>query len=272
MKISFSTLACPKWDWNMILDEACRLGYDGIEIRGIEGEMNLVCMRPFLPENIDQTIKVLKEKNLEICCLDTSCNFHEKENFEKVLKEGKKAIDLAQKLNCKYIRVFGDKIPDKNNEDEIITQIAAGLNELGNYAEGKGVTVLIESHGDFSTGGMLQKLLQQVSSKQVEILWDVANAYIDFGESLKDTFDKISGHIKHTHMKDAKGKYPSAELCMVGKGDLSFIEMISLLNSIGYDGWLSLEWEKWWHPKLEEPEIVLDVYIHHINKSLASLN
>jgi sugar phosphate isomerase/epimerase len=71
-------------------------------------------------------------------------------------------------------------------------------------------------------------------------------------------------------MKDAKGKYPNAELCLFGQGDLSAKEMISLLNTIDYDGWLSLEWEKMWHPELEEPEVSLDVYIKEIKRAMQS--
>lgn len=268
MKVSFTTLACPDWSWEKIVDESHRLGYDGIEIRGIEREMDLSRLKPFSQENIDKTMKVLQEKNLEICCLDTSCKFDNKADNEKYLKEGRAAIDLAQKLNCKFIRVFGNDIPNKNKEEEIIKQIASSLNELGNYAKGKGVTVLVETHGAFSTGDAMLKLLQHISSKEVEVLWDVTNAYVDFGEPPEVTFNKLSSHIKHTHLKDAKGKHPNAELCMIGKGDLSFGQMINLLKTAGYDGWLSLEWEKMWHPELEEPEIVLDVYINHIRKFL----
>lgn len=268
MKISFSTLACPKWSWEKILDEASNFGYDGIEIRGIEGVLDLSQLKPFLPENINKTMEQLRQKNLEICCLDTSCKFADEATFEKSLKEGKEAIDLAQKLNCKFIRVFGDKIPDRNNESEILKRIAAGLNELGDYAKGKDVSVLIETHGDFSTGESMLKLLKHVTSKGVGVLWDVTNGYVDFGEPIAVTFNKLSSYIKHTHLKDAKGKYPNAKLCLFGQGELSAGEMISLLKSAGYDGWLSLEWEKMWHPELEEPEISLDVYIKQVKSAM----
>lgn len=267
MKISFSTLACPDWNWEKIVCEAKRLGYDGIELRGIEREFDLSRLKPFLDENIDNTKKLLQEKNLEICCLDTSCRFHEKENIEKYLTEGMAAVDLAQKLDCKYIRVFGDAIPDKDKEEEMLVQIASSLNILGKYAHGKGVTVLVESHGSFSTGDELLKLMQR-TDKEIGVIWDVTNAYVRCSEPTEDTFNKIKSYIKHTHIKDAKGDYPNAKLCMIGEGDLSIKQMINLLKSIGYEGWLSLEWEKAWHPELEEPETVLDVYINHIKKLL----
>lgn len=266
MKVSFSTLACPDWSWKKILETAHDLGYDGIEIRGIERELDLSRMEPFLPENIQATMGELRKKDLAICCLDTSSKFHDLALVEKSLNEGRQAIDLAQKLNCKYIRIFGDKVPDKHNEEAILTQIASGINELGAYAEGKGVTVLVETHGDFSTGSAMNQLLERVTSRNVGVLWDLTNAYVEFGEPIAVTFNALSHHIKHTHLKDAKGQYPNAVLCMFGQGDLPAAEMISLLRSIDYDGWLSFEFEKMWHPELAEPEESLDTYIKEIKK------
>ena len=39
MKLAFSTLGCPNWQWREIFATAKDLGVDGIEIRGIENEM-----------------------------------------------------------------------------------------------------------------------------------------------------------------------------------------------------------------------------------------
>ena len=268
MKISFSTLGCPKWGWDKILDEAVRMGYDGIEIRGIEGEMNIGQLMPFLPENIEKTIDQLREKHLEICCLDTSCRFDVKETYDRNLQEGREAIDIARKLGCKYVRVFGDNISDKADKDGALRQIASGISELGEYAKDKGVNTLIETHGDFATGDAMLGLLNHITSQNVAILWDAANGYIEKGESVEFTFNKLSGYIKHTHLKDAVGTPPNTKHCLFGQGVISVDEILKLLKSIGYDGWLSLEWEKMWIPELEEPEIAFDVYISKIKSRI----
>ena len=36
MKLSFTTLGCPDWSFAKILEEAQRIGYEGVEIRGID--------------------------------------------------------------------------------------------------------------------------------------------------------------------------------------------------------------------------------------------
>jgi sugar phosphate isomerase/epimerase len=264
MKISFTTLSCPDWSWERIITEAVGLGYDGIEIRGIEGEMYLPKTKPFLPENIDNTIAVLKEKNLEICCLDTSCSFHDKDKLEVFLEEGRATIDLAQKLGVHYIRVFGNDIPDPSKREETITQVASGLEQLGRYAEDKNVCVLIETHGDFSASGDLLAVLEKTTSSSIGVLWDVNHPYKAYGEPIEDTFNRLKKYIKHTHLKDSKGPGKGAELCLVGEGDLPIQQAITLLKDNGYNGYLSLEWEKKWHPTLPEPEVAIPGFINYI--------
>jgi sugar phosphate isomerase/epimerase len=269
MKISFTTLSCPDWSWDKILDEAVRLGYDGIEVRGVEGEMFLPKAKPFLSENIDNTIAVLKQKGLEICCLDTSCSFHDPQKFDAAITEGKATIDLAQKLGVPYIRVFGNNIPDPSKKDETIERVAKGLETLARYADEKGVCVLIETHGDFSASDDLLEVLNRVYSPAIGVLWDINHPYKAFGEPIELTYERLGKYIKHTHIKDSKGMGKEAKLCLVGEGDLPIKQCIDLLKEHGYDGWLSLEWEKKWHPELEEPEVAIPAYIEYIKKILS---
>jgi sugar phosphate isomerase/epimerase len=44
---------------------------------------------------------------------------------------------------------------------------------------------------------------------------------------------------------------------LLGQGEVPVQEMIALLAHDGYQGWVSVEWEKRWHPEIEEPEVAL---------------
>ena len=55
MKLSFSTLGCPEWCFDKVLDEAERLGFQGIEIRGVNGVMRAEEIPEFFPENVAET-------------------------------------------------------------------------------------------------------------------------------------------------------------------------------------------------------------------------
>jgi sugar phosphate isomerase/epimerase len=265
MKIAFQTLASPQWSWEQTLNEAEQLGYDGIELRGVEGEMYLPRARPFLPENIEQTLLDLKQKGLEICCLDTSCSFHNEDEYNAAIQEGKDSIDLAAKLQTPYIRVFGDLIPESASEADTVKRIAAGLTKLGSYAEGTSVTVLLETHGDINNYRIIKDILDQTGSSSVGILWDFEHPYLH-GEEPEMTYAQLSPYIKHTHVKDAIKGDDGKKLCLIGDGDVPVPRIVSILKENGYTGWLSLEYEKKWAPYLEEPEVSLPAYMSYIKK------
>jgi hypothetical protein len=48
-------------------------------------------------------------------------------------------------------------------------------------------------------------------------------------------------------------------------------EALIALHQIGYDGWLSVEWEKHWHPEIAEPEIALPQHVERLRAYLQTL-
>lgn len=260
MKIAFQTLACPEWSWERIVEEAERLGFTGIEIRGVNGEMYAPHATPFLPENIDATMADLDRRGLQICCLDTSCSFHDPTQTDATLKEGRDYIDLAARMNVPYIRVFGDLLPTDVPSDIAEGRIAEGLTVLGQYAEGKGVTVLLETHGDVNNANVIERILKQAKSNAVGLLWDFEHPYLN-GEEPETTYEALKSWIKHTHVKDALHTQDGKKLCLIGEGEVPVARTIELLESNGYDGWYALEFEKKWAPYLEEPEVSLPAFM-----------
>jgi hypothetical protein len=47
--------------------------------------------------------------------------------------------------------------------------------------------------------------------------------------------------------------------------------MVGLLAAGGYQRWLSVEWEKHWHPEIEEPEIALPAHVKLLRTWLRDL-
>ena len=55
MKLGFSTIGCPEWDWAEILGTAKDMGIDGIEIRGVEDELDPMKITIFDKEHLAKT-------------------------------------------------------------------------------------------------------------------------------------------------------------------------------------------------------------------------
>ena len=264
MKICFSTLGCPEWTWDRILQQANQLGYDGIELRGIEGEMYLPKARPFRRENKSATIAQLEDLQVQISCLGTSASFHDPDQWQTNLDMAREHIDLAAELQVSFVRVFGDRIPEPANRGQVISQIVSALQRLGEYTSGSGVCIVIETHGDFSRSSDLKLILDEVPMPEIGVLWDMHHPYRFFDESPEETMNIIGDRIYHTHIKDSQMKDGTMHYCLVGEGDLPIKECLSLLLKTGYSGWVSLEWEKKWHPELAEPEVAFPHFLRVI--------
>jgi sugar phosphate isomerase/epimerase len=263
MKISFSTLGCPEWSWEDMLSTAKDLGFDGIEVRGIENEIYVPKAKPFSEAGREATKAKLVRLNLHIPCLTSSCYLFDNRHAEAFLQEGMEYIDLASRLNVPYVRVLGDANPQPGQEicDGLV---AENLRKLASYAEGKNVRVLIETNGVFADSGRMQALMKEVNHPGVGVLWDIHHPYRYFNETVEGTYGTLKQYISFIHIKDSVVADGKVRYKMLGHGDVPVREALELLRKNGYSGFVSLEWVKRWCMDLEDPGIVFSQYINFV--------
>ena len=270
-RIAFSTLGCPAWGWKTILETADRLGYGGIELRGVAGEMDLPKVPELQGTRLAGTKKDLAALGIVISDLGASAQMHHKDpaEREKQLDEGRRFIDLAQALGVPYVRMFGDKIPPDEPKDEVMKRVGEGFQQMAAYAKPAGVTVIIESHGDFTHSGDLEEILTRVGSPQFALLWDAHHTFVAGKERPADTYAKLGKWIRHTHLKDSKPEGTDRRYVLLGSGEVPVKEQVKVLAKAGYKGYYCLEWEKKWHPEIEEPEVAFPQYAKAMGEYLA---
>ncbi len=267
MKISFSTLACPDFSWSDIYSMAKDLGFHGIEVRGIGEETNAVKAKPFTAEKVDATAEKLRSLQLEIPCLSTGCCLKFSDKREENLAEISAHADLAAKLNTPYIRILADLTPAPEGEvdDNFIAEV---LKEAAAVAESKNVTLLVETNGVYSDTKRLKKLLDDVNSPAVGALWDMHHPYRYMGETGEETVANLGDYIKFIHVKDSEIKDGKLTYKLMGEGDMPLHEMLSALQKIGYDGYISLEWVKRWSRDLYAAGIVFPQFARYMKPYL----
>lgn len=261
--LSFSTLGCPKWSFDTILKCAVDNGYDGIEIRGIQGQLDLPkCPEFSSPERITTTRKLVEDKGLRIVDLGSSAQMHHADVTKRKtqMDEAKRFIDLAQQVGCPYIRVFPNDLPKDQDRNATIDLIIKGLLELGDYAKGSKVTVLLESHGEVVGSEILHQIMRASEHPHVGLIWDVLNMWSVTKESPTKVHEKLKKYIRHTHIKDAKLIDGKEHYVFLGQGEAPIAEAITALTKDNYRGFYSFEWEKLWHPEIEEPEAAFPDY------------
>ena len=105
------------------------MGYSAIELRGIEMKMDLTALPEFSGTGLAGSIKDLDALGLKISDLGASARMHEGDPKvrQAQLDEGRRFIDLAQKLKAPYIRVFGDKVPAGEQKRDVMARVIDGL-------------------------------------------------------------------------------------------------------------------------------------------------
>jgi sugar phosphate isomerase/epimerase len=262
LSIAFSTLGCPGWDWSKILDFARQHGFGGVELRGLQGNLDLPSHPIFAVDRMAQTKREISAHRLRIACVSSSANlyFEDASRREKELADARRFIDLAASLGAPYVRVFGGKASSDKNpvpDPSTKTRVAEGLRELGSYAGPRKVTVIIESHDHFTSSATLKDVLQAANSKDVGLLWDAHHTFAASNEEPEFTVKKLGPWIRHTHLKDSIGSGEDRKYVLTGRGNVPIERQVKALQSIGYKGFYCFEWEKVWHPDLEDPEIAI---------------
>lgn len=258
--LSFSTLGCPAWTFDQVVDFAAEHKYQGIELRGIKGQLNLPeCTEFNSPSAIAATMRKMKNKRLKFVDLGSSTELHHTEANvrQKHIDDGKRFIDLAAEVNCPYVRVFPNKLPDTDERAKIVDLITTGLIELGTYAGKSGVRVLMESHGDAVKTDELEKIMQDASKANTGLVWDVVNMWVVTKQPPAEVYSKLKNYIYHTHLKDVIIDGSKLHYVLLGTGQAPIFEAIDILYKNGYKGFYSFEWEKLWHPEIAEPEMAL---------------
>ena len=267
MKISFSTLGCPGWSWDDILSTARDLGFDGIEVRGVENELYVPKAVPFLEKNAIATIERLKKLRLEIPTITSACYLFDGENSEANLKEGMDYIALADRLGVPYVRVLGDRNPEPGKNVDL-GLVAENLRKLDKFAAGKGVMLLVESNGVLANSDTMLELLKTAGCSNTGVLWDVHHPFRYYGEPVMKTWSVLKEYIKFVHIKDSIVKDGKIKYKMMGHGDVPVKEALILLKNGGYIGFVSLEWVKRWCMDLEEPGVVFSHFVNYVKSIL----
>src|SRR5215469_6166743 len=259
MKASFSTLACPDWTMPQIIAVAAREGYDGIELRFVQGEDSLWKLPVFSGKELASAKRALADHALTISCLDASCRFHSPEAAERAhwITEGKKMADLAAKLEAPGLRVFGDTIQPGADRASTRVWIGESIRELAEITAAKGVEIWIENHGDFAGSSETAAILEQASAPKAGVVWDPVNSFVATQELPADGAARLRSSIRHVHVKDIQRDQEGWNHVLTGEGALPLLELKEALHNLPYDRFLSFEWEKKWHPEIADADVAL---------------
>jgi len=257
LRIAFSTLAFP----DATLAEATALGrswgYAGVELRLIDGQLIDSSISAAERLRVKQTIAATR---LPIVSADSSIIL----TGQEAGPELRRFLELANDWESPIIRIYGGLLAEEPETRRTQMEAAAGVLEKAiPLAERLGVAIAIETHDSFSASLVVAELLAMVQSKWVGALWDTHHPH-RMDERPAEVYEHIGSRVLHVQVKDARRSAAHKggwQLVPLGEGEVPVREIIRLLAAGGYGGYISVEWEKYWHPDIEEPEIALPQHL-----------
>jgi len=251
-RIAFSTLAFPDATLAAAASLGRRWGYAGIELRLIDGELIDPSMPAVRRAQVRRSLA-----GLPVVAVDSSIRLTSDDPGPDL----RRFLELASDWEAPLVRVFGGALGPAPQRERQLRAAARVLEEAVPLAARLGVAIGVETHDDFSASSVVAELLDLVPAEQVGAVWDSHHPH-RMGETPAEVYANLDPRILLAQVKDARRTADGEwQLVLLGAGEVPVAEMVGLLRAAGYPHWISVEWEKRWHPEIEEPELALPQHL-----------
>ena len=259
MPRTFSTLGCPEVDLDHAIAIATRHGFHSLELRTLGGTTDLPAWFQTHYGSPAGLAAHLQQRHFKVCALGTSFKLVGRDGIDRA--QLGQFVRWADECDVPWLRVFdGGKTGDANEVAEAASTLDWWREERirNNWA----VELMVETHDGFVTSAALHGLIAKCP--QINLLWDVHHTWKKGGEAPAETWKTIRNHVVHLHVKDSVSRpaptgTQAYTYVLPGEGEFPMGGLRELLEQDKFDGVISLEWERMWHPYLPE----IDKALHH---------
>jgi sugar phosphate isomerase/epimerase len=173
---------------------------------------------------------------------------------DKEIAHVKKWIDHAHTLGAPIVRIFSGNVDKQRTPEEVHRLVVEAIEECCQHAAQKGVFLGLENHGGLtSTADGMLAIIRDVKSPWFGAWMDTGNFH---GEDVYGELEKIAPYTLHVQVKvvtSSRGQ---------GRKPTNFKRLASILDGVGYRGWICLEYEE-----KEDPRIACPRYIEQLRKT-----
>lgn len=258
MNFAFMSFSCPELTLTEMLTLAKKLGYAGIEPRAGSNHRHGVELEADAGKR-QQFLEAAAGSNIALCCLATSCRYADPATVQAQIDETLRYIDLAADIGAPRLRVFGGKMGEGISREAAIENVAQALLAVADNAEGRKVTVCLETHDDWCDPNHVAAVMARVNKPFIGVNWDIMHPVRAGGATMESAYRTLRPWIHHVHVHDGSTRLDKLEMLPIGTGDIDHRRAIELLYADKYTGYLSGEWINW------EP------YQTHLPRELAQL-
>ena len=252
-KWTFSTLGCPNLDLGEICHLANAFDLRYVELRAAEGAIDLPALFSKRFGQPASLARFLDDHGIGICCLDTSLSLIGNDGDSR--RAFLKFLPWAEAIETKWLRVFDGGTVQDGLDHAALTQAADTMAWWRREKEQNGwqAEVAVEVHSGVVHHRSIQRLTRSIPN--LRIIWDTHHTWAKAGDSIETSWRHLGEAVCNVHIKDSISQ-PSARhpytYVNLGEGEFPLEETLQLLQKEGYQGFVSIEWEKMWHPYLTD--------------------
>ena len=165
----------------------------------------------------------------------------------KTVENHKKWVDAAAYLGCHSIRVNAQ---GEGSYEEVAEAAVKGLSALADYAASKGVNVLVENHGGYSSNGKwLAEVMAEVNKPNCGTLPDFGNFCLTEGygsinaaecDNPYDIYQGVTELMPYAKAVSAKSYDFDDE---GNQPKIDYAKMVQIVKDAGYTGFIGVEYE-----------------------------
>jgi sugar phosphate isomerase/epimerase len=264
-RLTASTLVCPGWSLQQIVERYASLGLNGIDFRGVQQALDHSTLAPFTTGAAD-TLKMLADHGLSVPCMCSSVVLMAAgdDRWNQCVEEFKRYLELADRFGSPFIRVFPGRTPAEMDRDAAAAMARRRACQLADLAEPYSAVPILETHDDWGASSEVVRLVADCEPGDFPVIWDVRHTWAA-KEAPDDVIRTLGPRLQHVHVKDSVIVNGKETPSLLGAGVVDVGDALAGLKRADYTGWVCLETEKRWHPNgSPEPEQSLPQFVEFV--------
>lgn len=232
-------MATPELDIPAQAAVAREYNFDGVDLRIIErgrGEIP----PDLTPEQADEILKQFAEIEISsLMCYNKNIASSHEEMVESILN----CIRIAKLLKTPLIRIFSGRIETEGDMDALVAALKAVVER-----DNSTIKIGIQNHVSHISARQAIEACERVASPRVGIILSPDQSVARD----EDYVPLLPRAAKHTFQLYVADKNPEKSFVLIGTGVIDNARNLRILKENGFDGYVTLKWEKVWIPELPE--------------------
>ena len=200
-------------------------GYNGVEICDAVNSLNSHNDSIFRPSVTVDAKRKLVNRHIEIPAISYPTQITEGTDYNDVIKY----LELSVIASIKNVIISVLEFNDFQALKQVLLPVIK-------YAELNNVTVLIETVGPFVNTEKVLDLINYFGSASLGVCWNIRETFFIAKETADTTIQTLGAYIGYVRIGDKKDD----KNVIIGDGELPVKEFVNALNSLNYDGYVSV--------------------------------